>query len=82
MLTLTNLLAGIAAALAAAPNALNAIKSIIGLLKPTVTNDAGQALTVEEVLAAIDKAFSTWQGIIDTANGQLAAGKAPADVNQ
>ena len=72
MMTLTALLAGIAAALGAAPGALNAIKSLIALLKPTVTNDSGAALTVDQVLAAIDQAFGTWQGIIDAANAQLA----------
>lgn len=72
-LTLTNLLAGIAAALAAAPNALNAIKSLIALLKPTVTDDAGTVLNQDQVLAAIDAAFSTWKGVEDTADGQIAA---------
>ncbi len=73
MMTLTALLAGIAAALGAAPGALNAIKSLVALLKPTVTNDSGTPLTQAQVLAAIDQAFGTWQGIIDAANAQLAA---------
>ena len=72
-MTLTALLAGIAAALGAVPNALAAIKSLIALLKPTVTNDAGTPLTQAQVLAAIDQAFGTWQAIIDAANAQLAA---------
>ena len=72
MMTLTALLAGIAAALSAAPGALAAIKSLVALRKPTVTNDSGVSLTQAQVLAAIDQAFGTWQAIIDAANAQLA----------
>lgn len=71
MVTISTIISAIAKVLALAPGALDAVKALIALMKPDVTDDNGNPLTVEQVLAAIDAAFATWKGIENTADDEL-----------